>query len=53
MDRQTKLEWEYGSKEKGSVAGTKTGGGEMHEHDICRNSHRQYVKGWEDVIGVS
>ena len=25
----------------------------MHEHDICRNSHRQYVKGWEDVIRVS
>ena len=26
---------------------------EMHDHDICRNSHRKYVKGWEDVSRVS
>ena len=27
--------WECGSNEKGSLARTKTGGGEMHELDIC------------------
>ena len=53
MDGSAKLGWECGSKEKGSVAKAKTGGGVMHEHNICRNSHRQYINGWEDANRVS